>query len=248
MKCADRKVVLITGGAGGIGSAITEKFANHGYRVAIVGRNLEKGTALETRLLEKDLDVKFYQHDVTNALGLERVLSDIEERWEPVSVLVDCAGAMVAKSILEITREDFEMAAHVNLYGPLVMAQAVAPKMIERGFGRIINITSILDETVFKERGIYGATKAGTKYLTKVMAMEWGNQGITTNVVAPGTINTPMSAHARNHPETREKWLSMTANGKFGEATDIAEAVFFLASEEAKHINGAYLRVDGGCF
>ena len=244
-----KRVAIVTGGAGGMGSCITRRLAESGHAVAIIGRNAEKGKAFEKELRANGLDVTFFRHDVTDASRRNDLMDAVHSEWNrPVSILVSTAGQLITKRILEITEEDFERGVNLNLKGDLLMCQAVLPEMQEQGFGRIVNITSVLEDYVFEARGMYGAAKAGLNYLTKVIALEFGKYGITANTVAPGVTLSPMSAEAIKDPVKWNKWMDRTARGKFAEPEDIAELVCFLVSDQAAHINGQSVHIDGGLF
>lgn len=244
MKRLEGKVAVITGGAQGIGKAAAEKFAREGASLAIWDMNEEKGGALVQELIASGARAIFQSVDVAKLESAERAAKETLDRFGKIDILINNAGITRDASLLKMTFEQWRQVIDVNLTGVFNCAKAVAPSMVERKYGRIVNASSVV--------GIYGnfgqtnyvATKAGVIGLTRVWARELGRKGVTVNAVAPGFIATEMIQ------TVPEKILDVikerTPLQRFGAPEDVANVYCFLASDEAAFINGAVISVDGG--
>jgi 3-oxoacyl-[acyl-carrier protein] reductase len=238
------KVVVITGAAQGIGKAAVLKFAGLGAAVAIWDVNPEKGNELANQLNSENKKAVFVKVDVTKPESVEAAVKQTVDALGTIDVLVNNAGITKDSSFLKMTAEQWQLVIDVNLTGVFNVTKAVAPLMVEKKSGRIINTSSIV--------GLYGnfgqtnyvATKSGIVGMTKVWARELGRKGVNVNAVAPGFIATDMVSAM---PETvLATYKEKTPLGRLGKPEDIANAYLFLASDEASFINGAVLSVDGG--
>jgi 3-oxoacyl-[acyl-carrier protein] reductase len=244
-------VVVVTGGAKGIGAAAVYRFAASGYRVTIWDTDDEAGTSFEWELGSEHV---FYQHvDVTDEVAVDSGLQQVISKWNRVDVLINNAGilqdAQLIKSrggeILDrMSTQSFDHVISVNLRGVFICTRSVAPIMIKQNHGRIINTASVV--------GIYGnfgqtnyvASKAGVIGMTRVWARELGKYNITVNAVAPGFIETDM---VRQMPEKiLEMMVERTPLKRLGKPEEIASVFYFLAGDDASYINGAVINVDGG--
>lgn len=238
------KVVVVTGGAQGIGKAAILKFAAEGAAVAIWDMNQEKGNEFANELTAKGVKALFVKVDVTKTESVETAAKQTIETLGGIDVLVNNAGITKDSSFMKMTPEQWQLVIDVNLTGVFNTTKAVAPHMVEKKSGRIINTSSIV--------GLYGnfgqtnyvATKSGLIGMTKVWARELGRKGINVNAVAPGFIATEM---VETMPEAvLASYKEKTPLGRLGRPEDIANAYLFLASDEASFINGTVLSVDGG--
>lgn len=244
MKRFTGRVVVITGGAQGIGRTTVECFANEGAAVVIWDMIAEKRQALAKELIAKNFRAEFYSVDVADITSVQSAAKDSFDKHGRIDVLVNNAGITRDATLAKMTSEQWQQVLNVNLTGVFNCTKSVAPYMIEKQYGRIINTSSVV--------GIYGnfgqsnyvATKSGIIGLTKVWARELGRKGITVNAVAPGFIATEM---VKTVPEKiLNSIIEKTPVGRLGNPEDIAEAYMFLASKEAGFVNGATLSVDGG--
>ncbi len=244
MERLKEKVAVITGGSQGIGRATVEKFTAEGASVAIWDIDETKGMEFEKELTAAGKNVKFFKVNVANTEDVAKAAEDTLAHFNTVDILINNAGITRDATLKKMTNEQWDQVISVNLTGVFNCVKVLSPVMATKGYGRIINASSVV--------GLYGnfgqtnyvATKAGVIGMTKVWARELGRKGVTVNAIAPGFIGTEM---VRAMPE---KIITMmeekTPVGRLGEPEDIANAYAFLASDEASFINGATLSVDGG--
>jgi 3-oxoacyl-[acyl-carrier protein] reductase len=251
------RVVFVTGGTRGIGAAISRSFAEQGAVVAAgYGRDLEHAEGLLRQLEENGVTASIHQGNVGSAEDCRRTIDEVIDRHGRVDVLVNNAGITIDKTVLKLTDEDWYKVLAVNLSGAFFMSQAVMPHMLERGTGRIINISSIIGSTGNIGQANYAASKSGMFGLTKSLAREACFQlaragklsedsiGLTVNAVAPGFIATEMLQAMPEKAQERVK--AQIPVGRFGRPDDVARVVHFLASDYSSFITGAVYDVNGG--
>jgi 3-oxoacyl-[acyl-carrier protein] reductase len=238
------KVAIVTGGSRGIGKATVEKFCEEGANVIIWDVLRDDGEALADSLRSRGSNCDFQLTNVTEYSSVETNARKIIDSYGRIDVLVNNAGITRDATLLKMTEDQWQQVLNVNLTGVFNCTRAVAPFMVERGSGKIINTSSVVALYGNFGQSNYVATKSGVIGLTKVWARELGRKGINVNAVAPGFIETEM---VRTVPE---KILQMikerTPIGRLGRPEDIANAYLFFASDESNFINGAVLTVDGG--
>jgi 3-oxoacyl-[acyl-carrier protein] reductase len=244
------KVVLITGGAAGIGKATASRFTEEGARVVICDVNQEAGEATSNELGPQ---AEFYRVDVADRQAVQAWVDDVIAKHERIDVLINNAGVLRDNQLVRVKdgelvkqmpEQDFDLVVSVNLKAVFNCAQAVAPYMIRQGAGVILNATSIVGLDGNFGQTNYVATKAGVIGMTKVWARELGRYNIRVNAIAPGFTLTEM---VRQMPENiLEGMIARTPLRRMGDPGDIANAYLFLASDQASFITGETLRVDGG--
>jgi acetoacetyl-CoA reductase/3-oxoacyl-[acyl-carrier protein] reductase len=251
------KVVFVTGGTRGIGAAISRSFAEQEAVVAAgYGRNEEHAKQLLNELESHGAKASVHQGNVGSAEDCRRTINEVIEKHGRLDILVNNAGITIDKTALKLSDEDWYKVLAVNLSGAFFMSQAVLPHMIERGSGRIINISSIIGQTGNIGQVNYAASKSGLFGLTKSLAREACFQlsragkldddavGVTVNAVAPGFIATEMLQAMPEKAQERVK--SQIPVGRFGRPDDVARVVHFLASDYSSFITGAVWDVNGG--
>jgi 3-oxoacyl-[acyl-carrier protein] reductase len=241
----DNQVAIVTGAGRGIGHAIAVRLAREGARVASVSRteaNAQK-TADEINGLRAGA-AKAYAVDVSDHAAVQAAGAQIVEEFERVDILVNNAGVTRDTLLMRMSTEDWDTVLNTNLKGAFNFIQAVQRTMVRQRSGRIINISSVIGLIGNAGQANYAASKAGLIGLTKSLARELASRSITVNAVAPGLIETDMTSVLSE--EIRKAILGKIPLNKLGEPDDIASAVAFLASAEARYITGQVLAVDGG--
>lgn len=239
-----KKVALITGAARGIGLAVARRFLDDGWRVGMLDV-LEDTLNDAVAGLGRGEDTLALKADVAHP---DEVLFAVQRAWQHfgrIDALVNNAGIAVFKPILEVTLEEWQRVLAVNLTGPFLMSQAVAPIMRDQGSGAIVNVTSISGLRASTLRVAYGTSKAALAHLTRQQAAELGEYGIRVNAVAPGPVDTDM-AKAVHTPDIRADYHDHIPLNRYGLERELADAIAFLCSERAAYITGHELAVDGG--
>ncbi len=240
----ENKVAIITGAGSGIGKETALLFAEEGAKIAVADVNERGGNETVAEIKKAGGEGFFAQLDVTSREQSRRVVQDTLEKYGSIDVLINNAGIIQDALVSKMTEEQWDRVINVNLKGAFNCIQAVVETMVNQGKGVIINTASIVG--IFGNVGQtnYAATKAGLIGMTKTLGKELGKKGIRVNAVAPGFIITPMTS---NLPEKiLEMMREKTPLRRLGEPKDVAYAYLYLASDEAKFINGAVLCVDGG--
>ncbi len=239
-----RKVALVTGAARGIGLAAATRFLREGWKVAmldILGDTLR--SAVEA-LDAPDIALAI-EADVSDPEAVQAAVAEVHRKFGRIDALVNNAGIAVFKPMLDTTLEEWRRVLAVNLDGPFILTQAVAPIMRDQGGGSIVNIASISGLRASTMRVAYGTSKAGVAHLTKQQAVELAQYRIRVNAVAPGPVDTAMAKEVHT-PAIRADYHDHIPLARYGLETELANAIFFLCGEQAAYITGQTLAVDGG--
>ena len=241
---AFEKIAIVTGGASGLGFAIARKFVNQNIRTIIVGRNEQKLQEAKVCLGDKCNTVAF---DLNQLDQIPEQVRNIAERFGRIDILVNNAGINLKKEMTEVTDSEFQQIIQTNLTSVFTLSREVSKVMIAQKIGAIVNISSMAAHYGIPKVIAYTASKAAIEGMTRSMTVDLSPLGIRVNCVAPGFIVTSMSTTALNNdPERKQRVLARTPMGKLGLPEDVANAVYFLVSDEAAYITGAVLPVDGG--
>lgn len=246
------KIALVTGGTYGIGMAMAKALAHAGAKIVFNARRREMIDEAVREYEAEGIEAYGYQCDVTSEAEVQAMVADVERKLGTIDILVNNAGIIKRIPALETSVEDFRQVIDIDLIGPFICAKAVAPGMIKKGGGKIINICSMMSELGRETVVAYAAAKGGLKMLTKNLACDWGEYNIQVNGLGPGYIATPQTAPLREkqvdgsaHPF--DTFItSKTPAARWGTPEDLAGPVVFLASKASDFVNGHILYVDGG--
>lgn len=248
MKRLEGKVAIITGSSEGMGKATALLFAKNGAKVAITGRTEETGEEVAKEIRDSGGEAQYFKLDVSKEENCKNVVDEVVKKWGKLDILVNDAGVTgVDKPTHELTNEEFDFVLNIDLKGVFFMTKYAIPKMKENKSGSIVNFSSIYGLVGSRELTAYHAAKGAVTLLTKKDAITYGPDNIGVNSVHPGTILTPLVQKlADEDPEYEEKQLKLHPLGRLGKPEEVANAVLFLASDEASFITGAQLTIDGG--
>lgn len=239
-----KRIAIVTGGGSGIGLAIAEIFTLNGIETVIVGRDEEKLKKAKDLLGECCHPMIC---DVSNLPSVPALIEKVINKFGQIDILVNNAGINMKKDFAEVSDEDFQQIITTNLCSVFAVSREVVKEMLKRGSGSIINISSMAAQYGLPRVIAYTASKTAIDGMTRAMAVELSPKGIRINAIAPGFIETDMTAKALNSdPERKQKVFGRTPMGYMGTPGDIGEAALFLASDSAKYITGVVLPVDGG--
>jgi len=237
------QVAIITGGAQGIGEGICKVFCKAGATVALWDV-LDSGAETAEKIKAEGGNIFFQKVDVTNREQVDAAVAEIIEAYGKIEILINNAGVLRDKSFLKMTKEEWDTVINVNLSALFTTTQSVLPHMREAGYGRIISASSINGFVGAFGQTNYSATKAGVAGFTRALCREVGRFGITANAIAPGFVDSEMTASMP--PEVVKAGIAMIPVGRIGTPEDMGNAYLFLASKEAGFINGATIHVNGG--
>ena len=239
------QVALVTGGIRGIGLAICERLMNRGVKVA-AGYSSNRDAAQQFCDKYADHGVTIHQGNIGSNEDCVRVIGEVLDRHGQLDILVNNAGITVDKTVRKMTPQDWDRVIHVNLSGAFYLSQAILQHMLDRGYGRIINISSVIGSAGGFGQANYASAKSGLFGLTMSLALETANKGLTVNAVTPGYITTDMTAAVP--PNVMEKLVARIPAGRLGEPDEVARVVEFLADPESAYITGQVYPVNGGLY
>lgn len=244
----ENRRALVTGGAKGLGRVMAEALAEAGADVAITSRTLsECQQAADEISRSTGRRTAAVACDVTQKAEVERLAEDVEKQiGGPIDILVNNAGINIRGVAEELSEADWDAVIATNLKAPFLCARAFGPGMCQRGWGRVINLGSILSVIAIPGRAPYASSKAGVLNLTRVLALEWATRGVTVNAICPGPFATDMNKQLINDPAAYKAFVQKIPMGRWGELHEIAGAAIFLASDAASFVTGSALFIDGG--
>jgi NAD(P)-dependent dehydrogenase (short-subunit alcohol dehydrogenase family) len=240
------KTAMVTGGTRGLGEVCARAMAGAGADIAVCGRSAKdlRRVAEEIRKLGRKAEGFFV--DVTSKASVLEAVEQIRSSLGPIDILVNNAGVNFRVPVLDYPEDEWDRVMDTNLKGYFLVAQAVVPGMLEKGYGKVINMSSILGTVGLPHQLAYAASKGGVDQMTKVMALEWAKQGVRVNAIGPTYFETELVTQIRNDPERFDFINERTPMGRWGYLPELEGTVIFLASSASDFITGQTVYVDGG--
>jgi NAD(P)-dependent dehydrogenase (short-subunit alcohol dehydrogenase family) len=240
------RTALVTGGNSGIGLAIATALGNAGANLVLVARRAPELEEAVAGLSSDGVGATAIAADLAVPEDCAHLATAATKRGLAIDILVNAAGVNLRQPFAEVDAAAFDLHMALHLRAPFLLTQALAPAMVERGFGRIINIASVQSWRAFPNSTPYGAAKGGILQLTRAIAEEWSPRGVTCNAIAPGFVPTPLTAPVFEDPERAARLAAQTAIGRNSRLEDLAGAAVFFASNASAYVTGQTLAVDGG--
>ena len=240
------KVAMVTGSTRGLGEVAALALAKAGADIAVCGRNKEDLKRVSVAVQELGKKAEGIYLDVTSNESVRQGVDQILGSFEKIDILVNNAGINYRVPVLEFPEDEWERIINTNLKGYFLVARAVVPQMLERGYGKVINMSSILGTVALPNQLAYASSKGGVDQMTKVMAIEWAQQGVRVNAIGPTYFETELVAQLRNDPERFNFINERTPMGRWGYPHELEGIVIFLAAEASDFITGQTIYIDGG--
>lgn len=240
------RVAVITGASRGLGRAMAIALGEQGARLALVSRDLDHLNATAEAVRELGAEAEVYRTNVTDEHEVRQLERDVLQRFGAVHILVNNAGINVRKNVPDFTLDEWRSVLDTNLTSVFLLCRSFVPQMKGLGYGRIINMTSIMSHVSLPGRAAYSASKTGLLGFTKALALELAGTGVTAVAISPGPFATEMNAPIINDPEKNAAFVAKIPMGRWGQLQEIGQLAAFLCSEDAGFITGTDILIDGG--
>jgi NAD(P)-dependent dehydrogenase (short-subunit alcohol dehydrogenase family) len=240
------KLALITGASKGLGRAMALALSQAGAATALVSRDREKLDGVHQEIENVGGKAQVFVADVRDETSIAKLEAEIREKLGRVQILINNAGINIRKNLIDFSLEEWRSVVDTNLTSAFLMCRAFVPHMRGTGYGRILNLSSIMGHVSLPQRSAYSASKAALLGLTRALALELATEGITVNGISPGPFGTEMNTSLMQNPETSAQFLASIPAGKWGKPEDIGSLACYLCSEAAEFITGTDILIDGG--
>ncbi len=237
---------MITGASRGLGKAMALALASAGARLALVARDGDKLREVAEEARQRGAEAEAFRVDVSEEAPVAQLAADVAARFGAIHILINNAGINVRKNVTEFTLDEWNSVIQVNLTAPFLLCRAMVPHMKGHGYGRILNMTSIMSHVSLPGRAAYSASKAGLLGMTRALALELASEGITAVGISPGPFATDINLPLLNNPEANQQFVSKIPVGRWGRVEDIGSLAIFLCSETGGFITGTDILIDGG--
>lgn len=240
------KIALITGASRGLGKAMAVALGTAGASLALVARDTAKLAEAKSEIEKAGAKAEVFTADVSKETDVQRIEREVSSRLGKVQILINNAGTNIRKNLVDFSLEEWHTVLDTNLTSVFLMCRAFVPHMKGTGYGRVLNLTSIMSHISLPGRSAYSSSKAGLLGLTRALSLELASEGVTVNGISPGPFATELNLPVMNNPELNAQFLANIPAGRWGDAKDIGALACYLCSDTAGFITGTDIVVDGG--